>query len=147
MYGENTLPYRTVAWWVSYFKDGRSCIKDEARPCTPVLATTENDVATVQSNVQQDSRYTVEEMKNLSGLNSSYILSILKENLKLHKTCARWIPHLLSPQQKKGRVDKASVLLSRFKNRDSRRLREVVTGYETWFYFFEPDNKVNNKML
>ena len=38
------------------------------------------------------------------------------------------------------------VLLSRFKNRDSRCLREVVTGNETWLYFFDPDNKLNNKM-
>ena len=50
------------------------------------------------------------------------------------------------PEQKKHRVEKASVLLSRFKNRDSCRLRELVTGDETWLYFFEPDNKLNNKM-
>ena len=37
-------------------------------------------------------------------------------------------------------------LLSRFKNRDSHHLREVVTGNETWLYFFELDNKLNNKM-
>ena len=43
-------------------------------------------------------------------------------------------------------MEKASVLLSKFKNRDSCRLREVVTGDETWLYFFEPDNKLNNNM-
>ena len=75
------------------------------------------------------------------------LLSGLKEKLKLQKICARWIPHLLTPEQKKDRVEKAPVLLSRFKNRDSRRLREVVTGDETWLYFFEPDNKLNNKVL
>ena len=58
----------------------------------------------------------------------------------------RWIPHLLTPEQKKTRGEKASVLLSRFKNRDSRRLREVETGNETWLYVLEPDNKLNNKM-
>ena len=54
MYVENTLPYRTVARWVSYFKEGRSSVKDEARPGRPVSATSENDV-TVQFIVQQDS--------------------------------------------------------------------------------------------
>ena len=53
---------------------------------------------------------------------------------------------MLTPEQKKDRVEKASVLLSRYKNRDPARLREVVTGDETWLYFFEPDNKLNNKM-
>ena len=55
VYGENTLPYRTVARWVSYFKEGISSVKDEAHPGKPVSATSENDVATDQSIVQQDS--------------------------------------------------------------------------------------------
>ena len=53
VYRENTLPYRIVVRWVSYFKEGRSNVKDEAPPDRPVLATSENDVATVQSIVQQ----------------------------------------------------------------------------------------------
>ena len=146
VYGENTLPYRTVARWVSYFKKSRSSAKDEAHPSRPVSATSENDVATVQSIVQQDSWYTVEEISDLSGLSSSYVFTILKEKLKLQKICALWIPHLLTPEQKKDRVEKAFVLLSRFKNRDSLSLREVITGDETCFFFFEPDNKLNNKM-
>ena len=146
VYGENTIPYRTVARWVSYFKEGRSSVKDEARPGRPVLATSENDVATFQSIVQQDSAYLVEEIKDLSGLSLSYVYTILKEKLKLQKICARWIPHLLTPEHKKDHVEKASVLLSRFKNQASHCLREVVSSDETWLYFFDPDNKMNNKM-
>ena len=47
VYRENTLPYRRVARRVSCFKEGRSNVKDEARPGRPVWATSENDVATV----------------------------------------------------------------------------------------------------
>ena len=43
-------------------------------------------------------------------------------------------------------MEKTSVLRSRFKNRDSCHFREVATGDETWLYFFEPENKLNNKM-
>ena len=88
----------------------------------------------------------MEDISDLSGLSSSVDFTILKEKLKLQKISARWLPHLLTPKQKKDRVEKASVLLSRFKNMDFCRLREVVTGDETWLYFFEPDNKLNNKM-
>ena len=42
-------------------------LKDETRPGRPVSATSEIDVATVQSIVQQDSRYTVQEISDLSG--------------------------------------------------------------------------------
>ena len=67
VYRENTLPYRTVSRWVSYFKEGRSSVKDEGCLSRPVLATSENDVATVQSFVWQDSQYTVEEISDLLG--------------------------------------------------------------------------------
>ena len=88
MYRENILPYRIVARWVSYFKEGRSSVQDEACPGRPVSATSENDIATVQSIVQQDSRYAVEEISDLSGLSSSYVFTILKEKLKLQKIYA-----------------------------------------------------------
>ena len=54
---------------------------------------------------------------------------------------------MLTPEQKKDRVENASVLLPSFKNRDSRCLREVVTEDETWLYFFEPDNTLNKMWL
>ena len=64
------------------FKEDRSIVKDEARPGRPVSATPENDVVTAQSIVQQDSRYTVEEISDLSGLSSSYVFTIPKEKIK-----------------------------------------------------------------
>ena len=36
VYRENALSYRTAARWVSYVKEGRSSVKDEARPGRPV---------------------------------------------------------------------------------------------------------------
>ena len=54
-------------------------VLDEASPGRPVSPTSENDVATFQSIIQQDSRYTVEEIRDLSGSSST----ILRERLKL----------------------------------------------------------------
>ena len=88
----------------------------------------------------------MDEIADISGLNSSAVFYILKERLKLRKVCARWIPHLLTPEQKGERVEKAKILLAMYKGRDSKRTREIVTGDETWLYFFEPESKENNKM-
>jgi hypothetical protein len=70
--------------------------------------------------LKKTSRYTVEEINDISGLSASYVFSILKE--KLRKVCARWIPHLLTSDQKRERVEKASASLTRFKDRDPRGL-------------------------
>jgi hypothetical protein len=32
------------------------------------------------------------------------------------------------------------------KNADKKRINEIMTGDETWFYFYEPQGKEKNKM-
>jgi len=69
------------------------------------------------------------------------VFFICKEKLKLRKVCARWIPLLLTGEQKRQRTTQlrvviASELLTRFKDKDEMLLREIVTGDETWLYFF-----------
>ena len=62
VYGEQALPCRTVARWVSLFKDGRNRIEDEPRPGRPPSTASERDVATVKCLVEEDARYTIEEI-------------------------------------------------------------------------------------
>jgi hypothetical protein len=51
VYGENALPYRTIARWLSVFKELRTNVKDDPRPGRPIS----------------------------TGLSASYVFSILKE--------------------------------------------------------------------
>ena len=146
VYGGAALKYTTITKWMRRFKEGRTDFKDEPRPGRPLLAVWERDIEVVKTAIEEDARHSVEEIGDLYGINSSAVFYILKEVLKLKKVCARWIPHLLTNEQKGGRVEKASQLLARYKNADFRRLHEIVTGDETWLYFFEPDCKENNKV-
>ena len=59
---------------------------------------------------------------------------------------ARWMPHLLTNGQKKQRVKIAKQLLKIFPKYDEKKLAKVVTGDETWVYYFEPVRKVSNKI-
>lgn len=146
VYGDNALSYATVRRWVRLFKNGREGLEDKPRSGRPTSIASERDVAAVKATVEEDARYTVEEIGRICGINSSGVFYILKEVLKLRKVCARWIPHLLTDVQKQERVRIASLLLARYKNADQRRLNEVVTGDETWVYFYEPAGKENNKV-
>ena len=77
----------------------------------------------------------MQEIEELSGIHSSSVLKILRERLGLRKICARWVPHLLTDEQKQSRVRLAS-----------HRLEEIVTADETWIYHFQPDSKAKNKV-
>ena len=145
-YGDKALAYPTITRWIRLFKDGRTEAKDAPRAGRPLSAVSERDIEVVKTAIGEDARYTVEEIGDLYGINSSALFYILKEVLKLRKVCARWIPHLLTSEQKGVRLEKATQLLAKYNNADSMRLREIITGDETCLYFFEPDCKENNKV-
>ena len=105
----------------------------------------DKDIIAVRYAIDEDARYTVEEISGITHINSSGVFSILKECLKLRKVCARWVPHLLTDNQKRNRMKSASDLIDLYGDCDQRRLNEIVTGDETWIYFFEPETRQHNK--
>ena len=74
----------------------------------------EKNVATVKMLTEEDTRYTVQEIEELSGIHSSSVLKILRERLGLRKICARRVPHLLTDEQKQSRVRLASRVIEKY---------------------------------
>ena len=146
VYGNGALKYATVCKWVRRFNDGRESVENDRRVGSPVSLLTEKNVATVIKLIEEDVRYTVQEMEELSGIHLSSVLKILRERLGLHKICVRWVPHLLTDEQKQNRVRLASQVIKKYDKCDPHRLEEIVTGDETWIYHFQPDSKAKNKV-
>ena len=109
----------------------------------PVSVLTETNVATVKTLIEEDACYKVQEIVELSGINSSSVLKILRERLGLRKICTSWVPHLLTDEQKQSWVSLALQVIEKY---DPRHLEEIVTSDETWIYHFQPDSKAKNKV-
>ena len=75
--------------WVRRFNDGRESIENDPRVGRPVSVLTEKNVATVKTLIEEDARYTVQEIEELSDIHSSGVLKILHKRLGLRKICAR----------------------------------------------------------
>ena len=108
VYGNGALKYTRVFKWVRRFNDGWESIENDPRVGGPVSALTEKNVATVKTLIEEDARYTMQDIQELSGIHSSSVLKILRERLGLRKICAHWVPHLLIEEQKQSRVRLAS---------------------------------------
>ena len=80
--------------------------------------------------IEEDAHYNVQETEELSGIHWSSVLKILRERLGLRKICARWVPHLLTDEQKQSRVTLASQVIEKYDKCDPCRLEEIVTGDE-----------------
>jgi hypothetical protein len=64
-----------------------------------------------------------EELAMLSGINSSAaVFAILRQQVKLHKVCVRWVSHCLIGE-KQNRVDCAKQLLGKYEYCEQRGLR------------------------
>ena len=144
--GNGALKYATVCKWVRRFNDGRESIENDPQVGRPVSTLTEKNVATVKTLIEEDARYTVQEIEELSRIHSSSVLKILRERLGLRKICAHWVPHLLTNEQKQSRLRLASPVIEKYDKCDPCRLEEIVTGDETWIYHFQPGSKAKIKV-
>ena len=79
VYGNGALKYATVCKWVRRFNDGWESIENDPRMGGPVSVLTEKNVATVKMLIDKDTRYTVQEIEELSSIHLSSVLKILLE--------------------------------------------------------------------
>ena len=95
--------------------------------------------------VEQDARLSVKDIASCTGISEDSVQTILKKRLDLRKVCTRWVPHLLTQEQKTQRLKCARVLLKTYKGCNSRVFSNLLTGDETWVHMFEPQRRADNK--
>lgn len=139
--GEQALSISTIRRWIATFRDGEEEIKDKARSGRPREAVTSEKIARVEDLVSNDPHISIKELANEVGISRERISYILDEELNLHKLCAKWVPHRLSEEHKRNRVEISKQLLKIL----DKVYKNIVTGDETWIYFFTISNKEANK--
>jgi histone-lysine N-methyltransferase SETMAR len=101
--GESAPSFTTIKYWVAEFKRGRKSCQDEHRSGRPNEVTTPEMVTKIHKMVLDDRRLKVRELADMVGISKSAVHRILTENLDMKKLCARWVPRLLTIEQKQRR--------------------------------------------
>ena len=115
IYGPQTISMRTVFRWVKAFKAGKFSVEDDTRPGRPKTSVTKANIAAVKIVVKQDAQLSVKDIASCTGISEGSVQTILKKHLDLRKVCARWVPHLLTEEQKTQRLKCAWELLKTYK--------------------------------
>ena len=100
MYGPQTISMRTVFRWVKAFKAGKFSVEDDTFPGRPKTSVTKANIAAVKIVVEQDARLSVKDIASCTSISEDIVQTILKKRLDLSKVCTRWVPHLLTEEQK-----------------------------------------------
>ena len=95
---------RTVFRWVKAFKAGKFSVEDETRPERPKTYVTKANIAAVKIVVEKDTRVPVKDIASCTGISEGNVQTILKKRLDQRKFCARWVPPLLTAEQKIQRL-------------------------------------------
>ncbi|UYV85088.1 hypothetical protein LAZ67_X004533 [Cordylochernes scorpioides] len=97
---EDVSSYSTVNKWIVAFKLGRISTEEEHRPGRPVESVTQENIDKIHILVMLDSKMTIRQIEETLGIPKTTVDWIMREHLGLRKLSARWVPKLLTPDQK-----------------------------------------------
>ena len=98
------------------------------------------NIEAVQRILDEDRRITLRALEERVGMSTATLHSSIRKYLKMSKLSARWVPKLLSEEQKRGRKE----LLSMYRA-DKGFLDRIITGDESWFHYYEPESESQSK--
>ena len=112
-FGPSCVSYDTVRRWKKKFESGVESIKNALKSGRPKSASRKEIISKIKEIIEGDAD-----------------LQFVILHLKVRKISARWVPHLLTDEQKRQRVKVAKKLLQMFPKYDKKQFANVVTGDE-----------------
>ncbi|CAH2011558.1 unnamed protein product [Acanthoscelides obtectus] len=125
----NEAPHQsTISRWYGEFKRGR--------------VITQENVDAVRKLIIEDRHVTYREIEASLKISKTSIQKILHKELGVRKLVSRWIPQLLTEEQKAASVNWCQKTLDRFNSGNSKNVYSIVSGDESWIYCEEKPTKV-----
>ena len=103
-------------------------------------------VKKIHKMILDDHRLKVRKLADMADISKSALLHrIFTENLDMRKLCARWVPRLLTIEQKQRCEDVLIESLAMFHSNKAYFLRRFITMDETWVHYFTSKTEGQSK--
>ena len=108
-YGDAALSKTRVYEWfllgfIVRFKNGEMSIEDQRRSGRPATSRSDENVDKVNALIREDRRRTIDQLCEMSGIFWSSIQRILSEDLHMGRVAAKFVPRLLTGEQRERRL-------------------------------------------
>lgn len=143
-FGDKSMAKSQVFKWHKMFKEGRERVENEPRSGRPSTSTDEGHIKEIKDIVLKNSRITVRQLVDITGISNGSVLTILHEHLHMIKMFAKWVPETLTPDQKHERVNIARQNLEMYKLNPDEFLNRFVTVDETYIHYFTESEQSPN---
>ena len=139
--GDDAPALSTVKKWAAEFKRRRESLEDDPRSGRPSRATTQENIDRIHQMVMNNRRLTIRHLANVISISRERVKNILHNELGMSKVSTRWVPRLLTPDQKLTRLVMSEANLARFEADPDRVFARFLTQGECWVHRFEPETK------
>jgi histone-lysine N-methyltransferase SETMAR len=139
-FGYNAMSQSKTFLWYKRFKDGRTSADDDERSGRPSTSTTLENIANVREAILAHRRRNIHDVCEIVGLSYGTVQRILADSLNMRRISAKFVPRLLSDDQKTHRVSVCRKLKQQARD-DPNFSSNIITGDETWVYGYEPETK------
>ena len=137
--GDSAPSFTTVKFWAAEFKRGRKSLGVDERSGRQKTATTDENIAKVHQMMLDDRRIKVIEIAEVMNISKERVCHILNKHLGMRKLSARWVPRLLTVNQKRVRMNISNTLLAQFRRNISEFWRRLITVDETCIHHYTPE--------
>jgi hypothetical protein len=126
--------------WHAWFKTSRTSVGGDEHTGRHTSCTTPETVARIQELVYQDQHQTIHAIAEWVGIGYGTCQRILTKELGMHRVTDKFVPQILTADQKHQSVDVCTEICQLASN-DENFLSEVITGDESWVYIYNTQTK------
>jgi transposase len=127
-FGNDAMGVTQIKEWYNRFKNGRTSVESDQRTGRPSTSRNPDVINKVRSLTMEDRQLTVRETANDIGISDGSAHEILTDDLGMRRVAAKFVPKLLSCEQKELRLDVAQDMLECATDFQ----KTVITGDESW---------------
>jgi len=143
--GDSSPSFSTIKKWAAKFKHGCTSLEDDPSEGCPKSATPPEIIEQVHDMVLDDRQMKAREIAETTSISKERVGYILHEELNMKKLCARWVPRLLTADQKRTHMKISEQCLECFNKNTTDFVRCFITMDETWLHHYIPESKQQSK--
>ena len=132
VYGDEALSRTQVYFWVKEIKGGRCNLNDLPKEGRPV---DEQMIKSIQDHLKREPFSSARKIALELHVSPYTVTRHLTESLGYKCMNLRWVPHFLTPEQKRARVQLSKILIPIIKQEEATGFEFLLTGDESWFIY------------
>jgi len=103
-YGNEAMSRARCFEWHARIKRGRTSLEDDERSGRPSTSSTPKNVETIRRLVHEDRQRTIKDIVAIINVSYGTVQTVLTCDLNMHRVATKFVPRLLTPEQKEHRV-------------------------------------------